>query len=33
MRKYEGTVLQTSLDEEEEEALRNALKKNAAKPS
>jgi uncharacterized membrane protein len=26
-------VLQTSLDEEEEEALRNALKKNAAKPS
>jgi len=33
MRKYEGTVLQTSLDDEEEKALRNALKKSAAKPS
>src|SRR6476619_3569235 len=33
MRKYEGTVLQTSLDDEEAQALRNALKKSAAKPS
>jgi uncharacterized membrane protein len=30
MRPYEGTVLQTSLDEEEEQALRNALKKSGA---
>ncbi len=31
MRKYEGTVLQTSLDEDEEQALRDALRKSAAK--
>jgi uncharacterized membrane protein len=33
MRPYEGTVLQTSLDDEEEQALRDALKKSAAKSS
>jgi len=30
MRPYEGTVLQTSLDEDEEQALRDALKKSGA---
>ena len=33
MRPYEGTVLQTSLDDDEEQALRDALKKSAGQSS